>query len=167
MRLFTLSFLLLIILKINAQEINIPYDNNEVIYTNTKEVSLTKDQLFKNAKTWIATDLKEFNKTIDMDDISSGRIILKYSTKDPNDLLEFMIMIDCKDKKYRYKISDIKTSVYISALNTTINRTMADYRQFIIDGDKPEAAEKGKRLNDFFINIGQSIDKSIIINDDF
>lgn len=174
-KLILLSLLFFVfIFNSNSQSI-FPYDSitGEVYYTEVKEVSLTKNQLFSNAKAWLAMNLTSYKKSVDMEDLTSGKIIAKILNKNTDglgwDSEEFTISIDCKDNKFRYKIFDIKfeTFTHMNSGDFHAIQVMADYRKFYLDGVLKEASKHALELNQKFKDIGTSIVKGMIQSDDF
>lgn len=109
-----------------------PFNNEpkeEIINCN-----LTKDALWSNLKLWVSTFFNSYKYTVDMEDKESGRLILKYNTK--NNLSEFTdsnisatIQVDVKDMKYRVRIFDatyeIEPSSNCKDLNYMSNKKLS------------------------------------------
>ncbi|GAA4338756.1 hypothetical protein GCM10023149_48970 [Mucilaginibacter gynuensis] len=90
-----------------------PYDSTtgKVEYTITSTNKLSKESMYKNAQTWIAKTFGDYKSVVQLDDKTSGRIILKGKVQDPETTLDmkyaFTLMIDIKAMKFRAKLSDI------------------------------------------------------------
>lgn len=106
---------LFISIGINAQ-IKFPIDSitGKVAYTGVVSNSITKPNLFSNAKTWITKSFLDYKNVIQFEDKESGKLVLtgssfitsyidKYGARD----LNCTITIECKNSKYKYYISDI------------------------------------------------------------
>ena len=50
----------------------------EVYYSGIEETSLNKENLYSNAKLWLATNLKEFKKTVELEDFYLGKFLVHY-----------------------------------------------------------------------------------------
>ena len=80
---------------------------------------LTSNQLYDNAKEWAAKTFYDYKAALQFEDDKNDKLIFKWSSyipgKDRNDnvvtefMLDYTIVIECKDKKYRYKINQINT----------------------------------------------------------
>ena len=169
-KLTLLTFFVLAVLAASSQRSTCVYDSllNDYIFTEIVEINLEKDQLFRNAKTWLARNLSDYKTDVDMEDAASGRIITKiqdekFDERGGYEYLYFTITIDCKDKKYRYKISDIQTGIYIQPTDLHIDNTMKDY----IKATNPRARMKGESLKIKFFEIGNSIKSEMSVDDDF
>ena len=141
---------------------------NDFIYSEIIESPLSKEQLFRNAKTWVAKNLSNYKKDVTMEDEATGRIIIKINDIDINDenmysALNFIITIDCKNNKYRYMISDIKHQLDFKPLDTHHVTTMTEY----FEANTTEMKAAGIEYDLMFIEICNSIKKEINIKDDF
>ncbi|NCB68481.1 MAG: DUF4468 domain-containing protein [Bacteroidia bacterium] len=163
------------IMAYSQTEINIPYDSitGESYYTEVKETPLSKDKLFSNAKVWLATNLNSYKRSVDLEDPASGKIIAKIVNVEPGKLLttteKFTITIDCKDKKFRYKISDIvfETVITVGGKTTNHNVTMSGYKKFYDDKFSDATVKRAIELDQKYREIGASIVKTMSVNDDF
>lgn len=158
-----------------------PYnkESGKIEFVGVENSDLNLLSLFRNAKTWIATnksiyadESRPYVANIKMEDLSTGRIIIecvftsyipaRYSSPDMTVKSHFDITIDCKEKKYRYRISDYSDYMkygdkeYLKTFETLHN----DFKSNI---DRKEVLEKKA----FFTSIIDSLKKSMAINDDF
>lgn len=95
--------------------LNLPILNDRLVYEQVVDVpDKSKNQLFSNAKVWMANTFVSSKDVIQSEDKEAGDIIGKGFTKvyfksivtiERNDY--FTIQIDVKDNKYRCKIHDI------------------------------------------------------------
>lgn len=93
-----------------------------------EDIPLDKEQLFSNAQTWVANTFGDYKKVLQFEDKDAGRLIIKGNFKldekivsTPKEILtypsfyHFILTIDCKDNKYRYKITDFEvTSTFLN-----------------------------------------------------
>ena len=102
---------------------------------------LTKEQLYSNAQEWIAKAFGDYKTAIQFDNKESGKLIVKGISEmglyqensrffaqlgidvSKMERMLYIIAIECKDKKYRYTISDVKTELY----SENENEIMPDY----------------------------------------
>lgn len=173
-----LMFIIFVFISVAVySQIKFPYDSikNEIYYTGIKEVSATKAELYSRAKTWIATNMKSYKATVDLDDQNSGKIIAKIINKKilNNDgwweSEEFTITIDCKDNKFRYMINNIKFQLFfiVGRKETLSVSTMVDRMNLYHNGPGTEAGIESVRLNNMFIDISESIVKALCTKDEF
>lgn len=77
---------------------------------------ITADQLYTNARAWVAKTFVSANAVLQMDDKQAGKIIGKGNMRTPvknafgmvigDDIINFTITIDVKENKYRVILSD-------------------------------------------------------------
>jgi len=90
---------------------------------------LTSNQLYDNAKEWAAKTFYDYKAALQFEDDKNNKLIFKWSSdipgKNRNDnvvtefMLDYTIVIECKDGKYRYKVNQVNT--------VAVNRTMDFY----------------------------------------
>jgi len=88
-------------------------------YTEVFESQNSKDNLFKNAKTWIAKSFGEYNKVLQFEDREAGKIVIKGITEMPVGLvshIKYILTIDVKENKYRFAMTDIEQGINVSGL---------------------------------------------------
>ncbi|MDR1715696.1 MAG: DUF4468 domain-containing protein [Prevotella sp.] len=135
--------------------------------------------LFRNAKTWATTtksiysdESRPYIASIKMEDSATGRIIIeclftsyspaRYNSPDMTVKSYFDITIDCKDNKYRYKISDYAD--YMKYGDKEYLKTFETYHDdFKNNNDRKNVLEK----KNFFNSIINSLKESMKIDDDF
>lgn len=97
------------ILKSNAQ---IKIDSTGSVYTYSEVVSLSKlkNALFENAQVWAADKYPDYKEAVNYENKQIGKIVIKTAEDIPGGDAKFVytLTIDCKDKKYRAVISDVK-----------------------------------------------------------
>jgi hypothetical protein len=96
-----------------------PKINGKVAYEHVVDDAYinTKDVLFNTAKNWINHSAADLNQQISSEDQNTGQIITKgsfnldtrekYLRVSMNVQCKFTIQIDCRDNKYRIRITDI------------------------------------------------------------
>ncbi len=101
--------------------------NGEIEFSEVIEINNIKNKLYANAKDWVARTFGDYKEVIQFEDPNEGKLIMKgisnVSSK-PNGSKEdisYTITIDCKDKKYRYRINDILVHQTIMFSGTPIN----------------------------------------------
>lgn len=79
----------------------------EVVFTS--DTMITKDILFEKANEWVALKFTSANDVIQMMDKEAGKIIVKgmLPVKLYKGVLSFALIIECKDKRYKYSIIDV------------------------------------------------------------
>lgn len=182
-----LCFSILYIVNVSSQsfpslDLNpFPYnkESGEIELIGVEDSNLKLLSLFRNAKTWATTtksiysdESRPYKANIKMDDPATGRIIIeclfssyipaRYSSPDMTVKSYFDITIDCKDNKYRYKISNYAD--YVKYGNKEYVKTFETYHNdFKNNNDRKSVLEK----KNFFNYIINSLKESMKINDDF
>lgn len=98
-------------------------ESNLLLVTDVSKVvdsQFSKSQLYSNARKWVLSTYADYKSVIQNESPEEGQIALKgredLKTKKMDEAnagftyetITYTIVIDCKDKKYRYKISDIR-----------------------------------------------------------
>lgn len=96
-----------------AQRNLLPVDSttNQVTYTEVINTSNSKKIIFANLKTWLSKTYSEYQWNSLDEDTESGRISLNGTTKITGvstEILKLNIIVNYKDQKYRYIISEIQ-----------------------------------------------------------
>lgn len=114
-----------------AQVRELPVNSEgDVEFTEVVSVGgLTSNQLYDNAKEWAAKTFYDYKAALQFEDDKSGKLIFKWASDIPgrkrNDnvvteyMIDYTIILECKDGRYRYKINQINT--------VTVNKTMDFY----------------------------------------
>lgn len=95
-------------------------DAGNVVYSETVDTKLSKEQIFKNAVTWIAKNHGDYKAVIQVQDMPTGTIVYKARSvfdkrdEDTMDAITYTVQIDVKPQKFRVKISDINAYMYTS-----------------------------------------------------
>jgi hypothetical protein len=90
-------------------------ENGEAEFVEVVEVDLQQKTLYANAKEWVATTFGDYKSVIQFEDDENYKLILKGLSKvpyigkifDKEEKVGYIVTIECKDGKYRYRISDI------------------------------------------------------------
>jgi hypothetical protein len=116
-----LCFLLISISVVSQGSFNFPFNEfGRVEYRDVVELdSMSKEQLFTNAKQWITRTYGDYKKVLQNEDKENGVINIKakidggFSETQFMSLLlyngwqvEYILTIECKDNRYRYTFSD-------------------------------------------------------------
>jgi hypothetical protein len=95
-------------------------NSSPVVNVDIVETTNKKDDMFKNAQTWIAKSYGDYKSVIQFEDKEAGKLILKGISRvgGPHETkLRYVLEIDIKDNKYRAKISDYEASSKTFAWN--------------------------------------------------
>jgi hypothetical protein len=101
--------------------------NGDIEFSEVIEISNTKNILYANAKEWVAKTFGDYKEVIQFEDANDGKLIMKgksdvsSESSGSNKSLSFTITIECKDKKYRYRINDILVHQTIMFAGTPIH----------------------------------------------
>src|ERR1700740_2673048 len=139
-KLITIASMLFLCMYARSQNFRFPIKDDAIVYENVVNVdsTITKDLIYKSAKTWFVKTFKNAKYVIQSEDQQAGRIIGKGSIEIPADIhfnhavgsiCNFTIQIDVKDGKYRYRIfqfstqgTDILNNKFYADLNETYNK---------------------------------------------
>jgi hypothetical protein len=112
--------LICLCLKVSAQTYMLPIDSlsGKAVYVDVVDTENSKDVLYRNAQTWIANSFGDYKSVVKLENKESGRIILqaiydrteKYGGKD---YVDYTMTIDCREKKYRAVIDELKNRVVL------------------------------------------------------
>lgn len=92
--------------------------NNEYEFSEVILSELSKESLFSNAKSWVVENYSDYKAVVQYESEPEGKIVIKgyYEGFLPKivkdkwfkyECVNYKITIDCKEKKYRYRINDI------------------------------------------------------------
>lgn len=141
------------------------------------ESDFDSSALLKNAKTWIATTAistksRTYTPNISMDDTATGRIIVEYTdnsfmgkrygSESMAVASSFIITFDCKDKKYRYKIEN-----YVDVLKYGNKEYIKTFGTLHDDYENNNDRAFVIEMKEFFVDISDSIQKLMSVDDDF
>lgn len=154
LKIYSNTFLFLIILlfpcnKISAQTLN--YKNNNIQYEIIVEDSLlTKDDIYKYSKRWVADSFKDSKHVLRVDDQQNGEILgvglIKLSADKsinwsrPSVLIEFNFVISVKEGKSRLRFYDLKDLTIDSFADDGYSRLNLESR------DQKNMKKKGNSL---------------------
>ncbi|NDW18512.1 DUF4468 domain-containing protein [Dysgonomonas sp. 216] len=90
---------------------------------------LTSNQLYDNAKEWAAKTFYDYKAALQFEDEKGDKLIFKWSSDIPGKnrkgdvqtefMLDYTMIIECKDGRYRYKVNQINI--------VTVSKTMDYY----------------------------------------
>lgn len=154
-----------------------PMDNvGNVVYQEVVTTKLTKEQLFKNAQTWIAKNYGDYKSVIQVQDLSTGNLVFKgksvYDTYlgRVTDGLTYTVQIEVKPDKFRVKIMGIKEYSTLTSDGSETSTSLAEwYNKQIVRTDEyannvPSLLrEKDNRVKSLL----NDIKSSLLENDDF
>ena len=177
MRKLTLVFAFLIIaIKGYSQEsLELPLIDGEVTYSETIETDLSKDQLYGNLKAWIASNFSKGKMTMDLDDVSNGRVIIKFKENPSfeslgmvrSSELQYFLQIDVKANKFRYILKLIDHYHKQTAQTVPELIEIANGRKKTITNTRAYAKKQVKLIGDSASQIIESLKKGIQFVDDF
>lgn len=133
MRKFLTSFIVLFSFSlIQGQEKTFPVNNaGKLEYIETVESKLTQGQLYSNAQEWVARTFGDYKSVIQFEDKENGKLIIKgqsiLKTKEEGpytvttEKINYIITIECKANKFRYKIDGVDIAQKIIFLNTPLD----------------------------------------------
>jgi hypothetical protein len=126
--LFMLFFSLVLFIETNAQEKlsdALPVKDNKVIYTNIVQAdSISKNELYKRAKKWLANSCEVI--VLDDKDELIGRSYIDFG----NDIYLWQtVRIFMKEQKYKYEITDFRVKKFVisNVLNEHTDQSLENY----------------------------------------
>lgn len=173
-------FTLLVCLSLLARSVNgqIPYDSvtNLIVYTDIVHLeNLNSKEIYDKAKVWILSTLKTGDEMTELNDetnsllVGTGNIKLKDFVHDlrivkmyhQNCILNFKVMIQIKDGRYKYTISNFAFSSTIVVPNSG-SRTFISPLEFLkVNESKKENFIKYEQ--EFNSDVKEEADKQIRI----
>ncbi len=119
MKKLILSLLIAISIPCTAQKFQFPVNKAGVIeFTEVIDVPLSQTKLFANAQQWIVDTFKDYRAAVQIEDKENEKLIIGGTTRLPyiyrdalfiiKEDLDYTFIIECKDNKYRYIVSNIE-----------------------------------------------------------
>jgi hypothetical protein len=143
--------------------------DKKILFERIQESDLSKAEMYKNAKEWVAINYRDYKKVIDLDDEVNGVIVFKGVSGINDGLLvhkfSYTVEMTIKDKKARLRLFDIFNLTY-AGYPVPIETTL----QVLKDKSKGNPKLNGEFVDqqyDLFSNLLSEIAKIIIIKDDF
>jgi len=102
-------------------------EQGRVSFEKVWEPNLSKKEIFKNAKKWIAINYIDYTRVVKLEDEPNGLIIYKGISTLPSGIgyrYEFTVQIDIKDNKFRIKLYDIGNLTYSKRGSVPIEETI-------------------------------------------
>lgn len=173
--LLLISFIFLIMKSQGQDDLTLPFEGDIVTYSETVETSLSKDQLYSNVKAWIASTFSEDKMTIDLEDKSSGKSIIKFEEL-PNfdylgmkreSILQYFLQVDERENKYRYILKLVDHFHKQTAQSVPELVEIANGRKKTLTNTKGYAIKQIKLISDTSRNIIESLKEKITYVDDF
>ncbi|CAB4126473.1 Domain of unknown function DUF4468 with TBP-like fold [uncultured Caudovirales phage] len=131
---------------------------HEIHFVGIDTVSGTKEELFIKANEWFATAFKNANAVLQLKDKEAGKLLGKgsldclYNPKKPWSVpinVQFTVIVDVKDGRYRFEFTDVIAKNYGSGLNVYSIEKPFDYsnkpRSLSFNQEKWEEAVEGCR----------------------
>lgn len=142
---------------------NLPIDSitNKITYKETIVAdSIKSDQLYLNAKKWIALAFKSAQDVIQYDQnnsiIAKGNIGV-YSKKQPAGIIKFTLKIDVKDYKYRYELSE-----FVHSKDIDFPYSLGPCEEMINTKDRTMGISNQKGYNLILTSMDENIKNMII-----
>lgn len=164
-------FLLFLLLApvLSQAQLNFPFKDGKIVYTEIDSNKLTKSVMFKNAQKWIA---KTYTKSkLTTENAEAGSIVFKVSeTIGDNRFLLYTVEIDVKDHKYRIRLSDIiQRDFYPQQLKESLTPLEDIYNRQLArtDKNKDKGLEYLKGIEDVLKQFLNRAKQAINISDDF
>lgn len=160
--LLTLSIALLVFACLSAQEKSFPINSiGQLEYAEIVDSKLTQGQLYSNAQEWIARTFGDYKSVIQFEDKENGKLIikglsvLKTKAEFPNmvvtEKINYIITIECKDNKFRYKIDGVdiarKITIIFSDTPLDLKLDSPDKHLELIEGSKEDIIRYRKTLD--------------------
>lgn len=117
----TITLLIASIFSISLQAQSFPINQNgDIEYTDVITADgYSKDDLYIQARSWMAKNFKNANEVIQMDDKEAGRIIGKgvvmLSNASTFGWINYTLEIQLKDGRYKYSISNVRHELPIGS----------------------------------------------------
>ncbi len=106
----------LLCIKANAQKIELPLKDSDVVYEEVvklQDTTISSDKLFSLAQTWFANTFKDSKSVLQVNDRQSLKLIGKgvvLFTKGLNNIdtyIYYTVAVDIKQGRYRYRVYNI------------------------------------------------------------
>ena len=111
-----------------SQDLVFPIEaNGEIEISEVVEINIAKNKLYANAKEWVAKTFGDYKEVIQFEDANDGKLIMKglsdvlSKSNGSKESMSYTITIECKDKKYRYRINDVLVHQTIMLAGTPIH----------------------------------------------
>lgn len=145
---------------------NFPTKDSLIMYTEVVQVdsTMTADQLYINAKKWLADAFKSSKAVIDTDDKEAKLIIAKsYIEKGHIKFISnpknwFILKIEMKDGRYRYSLYDIRYEFDVHAGAGVSSHIDMPLEQWMKPSDKPMSKNKRNKINTRLGNYCKELD---------
>lgn len=164
----------------DSLSVKLPFDDSgNIVYTEVGTSKLPKEQLFKNAQTWIAKNYGDYKSVIQLDDLTTGNIIFKGLTVTSNiggDLVmktSYTVQLDIKPSKYRIKVTDIKQHTHMGFMPVERRDEVLPFEEYYKkqlarkDAQADKRWEILKEQDDVIKNIIKAIKEALEKSDDF
>lgn len=158
----SITFLLLLFSISSFSQIPVDSITGKYIYSEVVKVDPgSADAIFLQSKIWLVNAFKSANDVIQLEDAKNHIIIGKGSAQRymkgafgelvANGFFEFTIRIECKERKYRYTITDFKN-------------TGGGYSESseVVQSTKKQKAYNEEQINQIAVDLTQGMKKSIV-----
>lgn len=130
----------------------LPIKNSKVCYEDVIAVkNVSKEDLFRRAKRWTAVHCEDIKWADNYEIYAKGKIM--------RDLI-YLIIIEIKDERYKYTITEFKISSF-SVMNGSSYRTNSSLEEYTIIGKKTYYTNIDKMINKLIISLKESMDTPI------
>lgn len=127
-RIVLIIVLIYSVVRLQAQGVTFPLnESGEIEFSEVVSTELTKVQLYSNAQEWIAKTFGDYKRVMQFEDEDNGKLILKgfsvvQVANARAERILYIITIECKDNKYRYKFDNITINGRFYSLGSTIDQ---------------------------------------------
>lgn len=107
-----------------------------ISYTYTHEINLTKDDLFGNAKRWIASNFNSYKNTINYEDKEAGEIsgVGEFGFKSGMIFgAKYKYSISIREAKWRLKIDNIELKYFMDMHKAMFTSGIVSYQNELLD----------------------------------
>lgn len=177
--------------KIETKTINNHFPENEYGEPEFSEIidcSLTKGELFQNAKRWAVSTFYDYKEVLQFEEPELGRLIVKgiYKPETLGNVINkeseefrFTITFDFKDNKYRYKINGFESDITAVENDVLIHKKITPKERVehlfkILEENNPASSAKANTQvefynmeYDFIVKLIEKMKREIVTNDDF
>lgn len=101
-------------------------DKGQIEYQKVIDCNLSQKELYSNFQRWIIKTFNDYKRVVQLEDVANGKIILKGTSKvrkessiesifgslSNTEMVAYTIILEAKDGRYRYTISDITVVIY-------------------------------------------------------
>lgn len=126
-------------------------DEGEFEFSEVIETDLSADQMYKNAKEWVVKNFEDYKSAVELEDDTNNKLVIKGFIYVPlnndnqfiskREELEYLLTIECKDKKYRYRFNNLQIR-YISSASSPFSIPLKNHINYLSKTAKELDEEK-------------------------